>query len=833
MSRFLSLALIVSCLYAADPPTLVTDQAVARTFKQKYVALTNSWVDGTVFTPAEQAAMQTGKKWEEIMNAGPDDPLAKKIIAAGEPSFGAMRSYYPGKILDRTVLGTYSDPHMPLGDYNDEFAIYWNGAIGANLIKGRFTDRFGGQGVQPLAFKTAVVFRVGPDAEMFGHVRANYSSIGYEQGYLPIVTATYERDGVRYRETAFAHKPAEETAGWDIAYVRFELSNTSRSPKTAALHEDIILNDDTKVKVEGRTVSDSNGATLIEVSDANTAFDMAKQRLTYTSQLKPGEVKTVYLKIPFIPDSKRLVHAASQQDFDAAHAQERTFWSGLLAKGAGIDVPEPRINNVWRALLLQNFVLADGPKFTYGSGLRYNDSTYPQENGFGTHVFALYGFKDYADALQSWFVGMSATHEGAGRKYQNRRAMILHHLLENYRLTGKRDLFDRFKADYYRIADEIVSDRHSTMVDVSGAKPLYWGMLPPDKPGADVQASTQVVYVTGHNLTNCQGLQDFGRFLATTGIDRERGERYMREAADFRATLMSAMQRAAIRVPGRPPFVDLQTLLFRQTRDYGPDPYDDLANGRLQGTYFHYWVDMEFHYNFFNAGDDVGAWLADYAQQRNGFVLGCTRARSQTDAAYGWINNVYDGGYYNYRLRQGHIGEFLLGLYSRFAFAMSDHVYVASEGSPFIRYNTENGGYVGADYSFPNSAANSDTLLMLRNALVLEELKDNVETGTLFLLKGVPRAWFESGKRIAVRKLGTYFGDISFAIDSRLSDRVIKASITPPAGDWQTLAVSFRNPASAPIRRVRVNGADYPGFDPDGTVRLKHGPESMSVEVFY
>src|SRR5207302_5631607 len=132
----------------------------------------------------------------------------------------------------------------------------------------------------------------------------------------------------------------------------------------------------------------------------------------------------------------------------------------------------------------------------------------------------------------------------------------LHHLLENYRLTGKKDLFDRFKQDYYRVADEIVADRRSTMLD-KGERPLHWGLLPPDKPGADVQASTQTVYVLGHNITNCQGLQDFGRFLAVTKIDPQRGERYMREAADFRKTLMSAMERGAIRVAGRPPFIDL------------------------------------------------------------------------------------------------------------------------------------------------------------------------------------------------------------------------------------------------------------------------------------
>src|SRR5438046_9471710 len=103
------------------------------------------------------------------------------------------------------------------------------------------------------------------------------------------------------------------------------------------------------------------------------------------------------------------------------------------------------------------------------------------------------------------------------------------------------------------------------MQEGNGAKPLYWGLLPPDKPGVDVQASTQRVYVPGHNITNCQGLADFCRFLVATGIERQRGERYLREAADFRRTLLSAMQRAAIPLPARPPLVDFPTLLFTQS----------------------------------------------------------------------------------------------------------------------------------------------------------------------------------------------------------------------------------------------------------------------------
>jgi hypothetical protein len=805
--------LVAVAVFAADPRAPITDPAAARAFKNKFAAMADSWADGVEFTEAEQRAMRDGKNWEALMMTGPDDPLSNRVLAAGEPSFDAMAALYPGKILDRTVLGTWSDPHAPLGDFTDEFAIYWNGAIACNLLRGRITDRFGATATQPLAPNTIVTFRVGPNREAFGRVRRNYSSIGYEDGYLPIVVATYETGGVRYRETAFADKPAGETEGWDVAYVHFEMTNVSDAPRTAELHADVVLNDG----------SQESPADLLARSD-RTTFD-----------LKPGASAAVYMKIPYIPDRKHLLHTPSQADFDAAHKRVRDFWNGLLARGPRIELPEPRLQNVWRALLLQNFILADGPRFTYGSGLMYNDSTYPQENGFGAHTFAMYGYPEYADALQPWFVGMSVTREGAGRKYQNRRAMVLHHLLEDYRLTGKTTLYDRFRDDYLRVAEEIVADRHSNMTAAADEKPLNWGLLPADKPGVDVQASTQTVYVLGHNITNCQGLADFGRFLVASGIDRARGERYLREAADFRGTLMSAMERAAIRVPGRPPFVDLQTLFFRQTPDYGPEPYDDLALGRLQGSYFHYWVDMEFHYNFFNPDDAVGQWLADYCQQRNGFVLGLTRARGMQDKPGGNVNPVYDAGYYNYRLRQGDIGRFLIGLYGRLAFGMSRYVHVSSEGQPLIGWNTEKGGYVGAAYPFPNSASNASTLLMLRNALVLEELKEDAETGDIFLLRGAPRAWFEDGKRIKAERLATYFGDISFQVDSRVRQGGISVMVDAPSRNpYRRILLNLRHPKGAAIKRVRVNGRDYQDCDfKTGVVRLQAGPKTHTVEVSY
>ncbi len=830
--RVAAALLLLAGTAAAGRHPQVLDPRRARELKDKYLAMTDGWVKAATFTAAERAAMEAGRRWEAAMTAGPDDPLAKKILAAGEPSFEALARIYPGKILDRTVLGSWSDPRSGSSGYDDEFTIWWNGAIGADLFKGPLTDRLGHTGIQPLAHNTTILFRVGADREMYGAVGESFSRIGYEDGWLPIVISTYERGGLRYRQTAFAGRPPRETGGWDVAYVRFEITNPGKIARDAELSADIVLIDGARARGERGRVLDANGAVLMVHAGE---FDEAAQGVTRKVRLAPGQTAAVVFKIPYIPDSTHALSPATERDFETAHTRARDFWRGLIASGAGIRTPEARVNNVWRALLAQNFVLADGPRFTYGSGLRYNDSTYPQESNFGAHTFAMYGHTDYAGALQHYFVPISVDRDKAGRKYQNRRAMALHHLLENWRLTGRTDVFERFRGDFYRVAEEIVSERRSTMVETGGERPLHWGLLPPDKPGVDIQASTQRVYVLGHNITNCQGLQDFGLFLVRSGIDPRRGERYLGEAKEFRAALMRAMERAAIRLPGRPPFVDLQTLYFRDTPDYGPEPYDDLALGRLQGTYFHYWVDMALHYNFFHPDDAVAQWLTDYVQQRNGFVLGLTRAAPNPKRdPYGWINNVYDGGYYNHRLRQGRIDEFLLGFYSRLALGMSRHVYAAAEGAPFIGYNTRDGGLVGADYSFPNSAANADTLLMLRNLLVMEELKDNVETGALWVLKGAPRRWFADGLRIEAANLATYFGDIAFSVESRAGEKKILASIRPPRGPWRTLLVSLRHPAGAPIRQALVNGVPHKDCDARaGVVRLAAGPPRFLVEARY
>ena len=121
MKRIGWLIVVCGCAIAADRSTVITDPAHG-TRVQGPVHRADGFL-GTRHRihPAESAAMEAGKKMEPLLMQGPDDPLGKKALATGEPSFDALASLYPGKILDRTVLGTYSDPRQPMSDYSDEF----------------------------------------------------------------------------------------------------------------------------------------------------------------------------------------------------------------------------------------------------------------------------------------------------------------------------------------------------------------------------------------------------------------------------------------------------------------------------------------------------------------------------------------------------------------------------------------------------------------------------------------------------------------------------------------------------------------------------------------
>ena len=56
----------------------------------RYRTTVEEWAKSVGFSTVEQERMDAGQQFEAMMTRGPDDPIAKKILASGEPNFESV-----------------------------------------------------------------------------------------------------------------------------------------------------------------------------------------------------------------------------------------------------------------------------------------------------------------------------------------------------------------------------------------------------------------------------------------------------------------------------------------------------------------------------------------------------------------------------------------------------------------------------------------------------------------------------------------------------------------------------------------------------------------------
>jgi hypothetical protein len=98
---------------------------------------------------------------------------------------------------------------------------------------------------------------------------------------------------------------------------------------------------------------------------------------------------------------------------------------------------------------------------------------------------------------------------------------------------------------------------------------------------------------------------------------------------------------------------------------------------------------------------------------------------------------------------------------------------------------------------------------LFRNMLLRE-----VDDRTLLLAQATPRKWLEDGQKIDVQRAPTYFGPVSFRMESRVRAGKILAAIEFLGTNRpQSLLIRFRHPQDTEMRSVEVDGQDWKDFD--------------------
>jgi hypothetical protein len=117
----------------------------------------------------------------------------------------------------------------------------------------------------------------------------------------------------------------------------------------------------------------------------------------------------------------------------------------------------------------------------------------------------------------------------------------------------------------------------------------------------------------------------------------------------------------------------------------------------------------------------------------------------------------------------------------------------------------------------------------LRYMLVLEAGDD------LYLAKGTPRAWLEQGKKVAVTQAPSYFGQLSYRLESFVDQGRIEARLQPPTRRRPVnLYLRLRHPNHAPMIRITINGRPSKDFDASKEwIKLAAPTGEMQIVAYY
>jgi hypothetical protein len=725
--------------------------------------------------------------WPERLVNG---QFEREWLASGEePSFAGLATAALSMTPAHALLG--------LKDDKREVGVTWDGDIISSL---------------PLRLS------FGPKQERLADVRDNLGR-DLRQGWRPETrVAAQLPNHVVVMEDVFV-TTLDLPESQPVIVARLSLANVGPTPVATSLNVTIDPHGKALIR-QGSCIMAGEAIALALDPSQSVTLDGNMVTIPVTlSATKTGRTAEVTLLQPLTPVKPEqikwpLALRSLREGFES-------YWDKTLRPAAAIDVPEERINDLYKAVLTQLFINADGDVMPYGSFPSvYDGNLYGVEEGYAMMALAQSGFSadaerymDHTYLTPDFLVKVPEYKKYADRHQQYRNGLQPSYAIRLYKLTRNRAWIEKHLPLFTECAEWTIAQRRTTMVEENGVKPLHWGLLPKWSYGGDI--SELQCYALYANFCCWKGLMDTAWLLDDLG-DKATAERYRQEAADYRACVDRAVEGNVLR-DQTPPFLPLQ--LYAKA-PVGND-YDQLFIGCL--------LDLM----ALEPGGQQMRYLTDWMEQDNRTF--CLLPRFRRDVGPGGLDGLYGLGYIQSKLQQDKVNEFLLGFYAYLAFNM-DHATFASRETNLI-YASDlhvRSRYKVPDMSDPIPCSSAVAVLLLRDMLVMEAPTTWGEANTeLRLLHGTPQAWFEQGKSIRFENLPTEFGPVSVKVDAGKS--ALTATVRPPTRNpWRRLVVRVRHPEGKHWERVLVNGKPHADVDAQRElIALKPGPSSFKIKVEY
>jgi hypothetical protein len=684
----------------------------------------------------------------------------------------------------------FRDLLPPLRYVNTEFRHYPIVlSAPAAAVKARWVSN--GSAVNARAYKKPmwrevgfpVRFAVGADAELFGQDVSRLDGPRYRSGYLPIVHVAYRSGRTTYEQEAFTGVRGA-LADNAAVFVRFTVRGEPSSVRAE-------VGADGPVTAADGALHEAAGRTLV-LFDAAWHYHAEKKELR--ASLAPGQsARLIVLTRPLPPPVPKLTTAVYDDEARAC----ADCWTALVKRGLDLEVPEPVVNDAWRALIVGNLLIAVGDRMHYSAGNAY-DHLYEAECGDAVRSLMLYGYTVEARRMVGpllTFNRQATRFHVAGHKLQ----LLTHY----YWVTRDTDYMRSQEAVWKPVADFIVQSRKTPN-----------GLLPRDRYAGDISWQ---VYALNSNANCWRGLRDLAAVLDDLG-EHERAVGLFREADAFRKAILDAVAKSERRA-GTSLFIPNALLDDEQ-------PYDPIPATQL-GSYYNLMAPYILGSGIFAPGSERETALVEYPRRHSGLAMGMIRTTPQQGEFNGQpgVNVLYGLRYQLALLRRDERDRALVGFYGQLAQGMTRDTFIGGEGSRFLHGDRHGRSF----YLPPNSASNAMFLTVLRYLLIQDwDLDDDGRPETLRLLYGVPGRWLKDGAVIRVGRAPTMFGEVSFRVESHLERGEVVMTLDPPPRRPKQLLVRLPLPPGWKAISATTAGTELP-LGGDGAVNVSGRTERCSV----
>ena len=648
-----------------------------------------------------------------------------------------------------------------------------DGPGGANTVDLHVAD--GSQIVSDAVTGPKLTVTVGArGTERYGSCLSRLRTPRLYKGYLPVLETTYvDAYGVRYKQESFATRIPQTRAL--VSFVRLSLNPRQAQRPVAYVR---FTASHGRLRRVGYQLRQGSRARVLFSSGGR----LVGRSLVYAVR-KPRTVYVAWLEAPRRTRALRLDRAF----YEHAKRSLQSYWARRLSTGARLVVPETRVYNAERNLLIQNLIMS----WRYSIGNAYERFTWEMPDV--AEVMGTYGHEEIERAIVN--AAMRAP-----TLFPNRAA--------GERMTASADYFRRFgDAAYVARVTPLLQravESFSAQLDASTT-----GLLQRERYGSDI---TNGVYGLHAQALALQGVRAMAAVWALTGFPDQAAEAST-VAARLETGLRAAVAASETRLPDGSLFVPVM-LVDGQER-----PYDLLSSSKM-GAYWNLVMPFALASGFFRPGSAEAQGLLSYLLLHGGRFLGLVRFAPHTGVTNPGYegpgsDDVYGTNVVRFLADNDQPDQLLLSLYGKLAAGMTRNTFVAGEGSTILPIR---GQYYRSMHRPPNSANNALFLEALRLALVHETTDGNSVPQGLELAYATPRRWLAPGKWIGVRGMRTSFGPLWYSLVGEAAD--VRVHLDVPAGLTGPLRLRIRLPVGQRIGSVTLNGAPFSRFA---------GPETLDL----